>query len=87
MQFFVGLFIIISGRPGWDFENFGWDEPRKRARVRGKGIESESWHSGSSSQAFFEDCKVGEELGTHGNHIIFLFFSFFLLSVVECYGG
>lgn len=86
MQFFVGLFIIISGRPGWDFENFGWGRAQEESEGEGKGIESESWHSRSSSQVFFEDCEVGEELGTHGNLIIFFFFlSFF--SVVECYGG
>lgn len=32
MQLFVALFIIISGRPGWDFESLGRDKPRKRAR-------------------------------------------------------
>ena len=34
------LFIIISGRPGWDFENLGGDERAQVAREgEGKGIE------------------------------------------------
>jgi hypothetical protein len=35
MQFFVGLFIVISGRPGWDFENLGGDGRAQEASERG----------------------------------------------------
>ena len=40
MQFFVGLFIVISGRPGWDFENLGGDgRAQEESEGKGKGIE------------------------------------------------